>query len=62
MAFYRLSGNKFYKEAESLTEIFSEFDFEESADDCDFFCPECRNMLNCVTYKEIKTEWDSIYM
>lgn len=43
-------------------DIFSEFDFSTVDMHCDFFCPECRRMMDCMTYKEVKDGWESFYM
>jgi hypothetical protein len=56
--------------------IFSDFNLTEQAqpaldipafgcdvdDDCDGFCPECKEMIKCEAYNELKEEWDSFYM
>ena len=28
---------------------------------CDGFCPDCGQILNCEAYKEVKGEWDGFY-
>jgi hypothetical protein len=62
MAYHRDSGGKFEPGCEQFLEIFSDFDFENIDDGCNFFCPECRDILKCRTYEEIKDEWETFYM
>jgi hypothetical protein len=61
MAYYRDTSGKIDLEAEQFIEIFGEFNFTCPDDECNFFCPECRNMLNCATYSEFGQEWESFY-
>lgn len=62
MAYYRHLEGIYGPDTEEYLEIFQEYDF--SCDDigCDFFCPECRYMLNCETYREVKESWESFYI
>jgi hypothetical protein len=43
-------------------EIFSEFDFLSVDNSCDFFCPGCSRIMECVAYEEVKDGWESFYM
>jgi len=61
MAYYRDISGKFDMESDQFIEIFGEFNFTYSDDECNFFCPECRNMLSCATYIEFSQEWESFY-
>lgn len=47
---------------EKYNEIFSEFDFLSVDDNCDFFCPGCRRIMECMAYEEVKDGWESFYM
>lgn len=65
MAYYMDLTGKFRQNADDpdkFLDVFAEFDFMRIDDDCNFFCPECRNILQCEAYREIKDEWESFYM
>ncbi len=66
MAYYRDCTGKFKKDSsdsDKYLDIFEEFDFScIHYDECDFFCPECRNMLRCEAYGEVKEAWETFYM
>lgn len=62
MAYYCRPEQDFPQEPDQFAGVFSEFDYEQLDDDCDYFCPDCRRMLECVTYSEIKSGWESFYM
>ena len=72
MAYYRYSTGKFMQSPDDLEikpyradrfiDIFGEFNFTHIDSECNFFCPECREMLKCQAYKEIKCVWESFYM
>jgi len=62
MAYHRRFEKKFSQEPDKYVEVFSEFDFEYMYDGCDFFCPNCSRILECMTYSEIKSGWESFYM
>ena len=61
MAYYRVVSANTGLEHEQFAEIFQEFDFTCFKDECNFFCPECRNMLKCSAYSEFRDEWESFY-
>ena len=61
MAYYRDASGKNDIESDRFADVFAEFDFICIDGDCDFFCPECRNMMKCSAYVEFKDEWDSFY-
>lgn len=65
MAYHRpseRSGSAQSSASDSHTDIFSEFDFMSADDGCDFFCPGCRRIMECVTYEEVKDGWKMFYM
>ncbi|GBE04247.1 MAG TPA: hypothetical protein ENH45_03410 [Nitrospirae bacterium] len=62
MAYYRANLTGFEKKTDLFLDIFSEFDFCSVEDECNFFCPECRQIQDCKAYKEIKEVWRSFYM
>ncbi len=62
MAYYREEADKYKEEHDKFLDIFAEFDFMCMNDGCNFFCPECRNILKCEAYKETKEAWESFYM
>lgn len=43
-------------------EVFKELGFKYVCDDCDGFCPECKEIMKCVAYKEMKDAWEIFYM
>lgn len=61
MAYYRDISGKIDIESDQFIEIFGEFDFVCPDNECNFFCPECRDMLKCATYIEFGQEWESFY-
>lgn len=61
MAYYRDTSGNHEQSDEQYLEIFEEFDFCNSGDDCSFFCPECRNMMQCAVYNDCKDAWNSFY-
>jgi hypothetical protein len=65
MAYYRDKTGKFRQLSDNpnkYIDVFGEFDFICDDDECNFFCPDCRNMMKCEAYEEIKDEWESFYM
>ena len=62
MAYHRLWHDTSTDNTQEYLDIFSEYDFERADDCCDFFCPDCKKMPECVAYEEIKGGWDSFYM
>lgn len=65
MAYYRDLAGGFGNELigpEEYLDVFGEFDFICIDEECTFFCPECRNMLQCETYREVKEAWETLYM
>lgn len=62
MAYYRNEDGRFGYVTESYLEVFGEFDFVSDDRECDFFCPECRYILECKRYQETKDEWELLYM
>jgi len=62
MAYYRNNPGGPDNESEQFCEIFAEFDFGYDDHECNFFCPECRNILKCEAYREVRESWDSFYM
>jgi hypothetical protein len=62
MAYYRDPDGKFGPENDLFLDIFLEFDFICMYDGCNYFCPECRNMLKCEAYQETKEAWETFYM
>ncbi len=61
MAYYRdISGGN-GTESDQFIEIFGEFNFTCFDSECNFFCPECREMLECSAYTEFIDEWESFY-
>lgn len=62
MAYYKDRSGKTDPQHDQFNEIFEEFDFTCFDDDCDFFCPECRNILSCSVYVEFKDEWEMFYV
>jgi hypothetical protein len=59
MAYYRNVSAE--SDQDQYDVIFQEFDFACMDSECDYFCPECRNMLNCAVYDDVKQGWDSFY-
>lgn len=72
MAYYRDPAGKCRQHSDGVEtkpyrtdrfiDVFGEFDFTHIDSECNFFCPECRDMLKCRAYKEIKCVWESFYM
>ena len=56
------SGLTEQAEPDKYRDIFSEFDFAGNDGGCDFFCPGCRRITECLTYEEVKEGWDSFYL
>lgn len=52
---------RYSNDRELLHRIFNGHGFSCADDGCDGFCPECRRMLKCKVYEEIKSEWEWIY-
>ncbi len=61
MAYYRDLFRGSDLEPDRFKDVFAEFDFTCIDEECNFFCPECRNMLKCSAYIEFKDEWESFY-
>ena len=61
MAYYRDLSSKIDLASDRFVEIFGEFNFTSIDDECNFFCPECRDMLKCAAYIEFRQEWESFY-
>lgn len=62
MAYYRDAEGKFGPEKDDFKDIFEEYDSSCPEAPCDFFCPECRYMLQCEAYTDIKESWESFYV
>ena len=62
MAYHRRFEKSCPQEPDKFVEVFSEFDFEAMYDGCDFFCPNCTRILECMTYSEIKNGLETFYM
>ncbi len=62
MAYYRYNPKKKNDITDEYLEVFEEFDFGFVDYGCNFFCPECRNMMKCEAFSEVHEEWDSFYM
>lgn len=62
MAYHRYDSVNSKHKKEEFHEIFAEFDFGYIDSGCNFFCPECRDILKCEAYKEIGESWESFYM
>ncbi len=62
MAYYRDEAEKFGMGTGNFCDVFAEFDFIQVDGECDFFCPECRDMLKCKSYQDTKDEWEMLYM
>ncbi|KPK01506.1 MAG: hypothetical protein AMK71_05285 [Nitrospira bacterium SG8_35_4] len=58
----RESESTLQPETDQYIDIFSEFDFLSVDNSCDFFCPGCRRIMECMTYEEVKDGWDLFYM
>ena len=61
MAYYRDASRDIDIESDQFIEIFGEFNFTCYDNECNFFCPECRNMLKCAAYIEFRQDWESFY-
>ncbi|RJR19700.1 MAG: hypothetical protein C4581_04400 [Nitrospiraceae bacterium] len=61
MAYYRDISGDIDVESDEYIEIFGEFNFTSFDNECNFFCPECRDMLKCAAYIEFSQEWESFY-
>ncbi len=61
MAYYRGLSGIFGQTSDQFEDIFAEFDFACFSNECDFFCPDCRNMLKCAAYQEFRDEWELFY-
>jgi hypothetical protein len=65
MGYHRPSGESestLQSATDKYIDIFSEFDFLSVDDSCDFFCPGCSRIMECVAYEEVKDGWESFYM
>lgn len=62
MAYHRSGPVNSRSENDDFYDVFAEFDFGYVDYGCNFFCPECRNMLKCDAYKEVGKSWESFYM
>ena len=62
MAYYKYNPGKSNIENEKYQDVFAEFDFGYADDGCDFFCPECRNIMKCEAFKEVREAWELFYM
>ncbi|MBC8413098.1 MAG: hypothetical protein ISR96_05135 [Nitrospira sp.] len=38
------------------------FEVTPVSDECDGFCPDCGQSVNCAEYFEVMNAWDSIYI
>ncbi len=62
MAYYRYNPGNNKVMTEKYLDVFAEFDFGYVDYDCNFFCPECRNILKCEAFSEVREDWEYIYM
>ena len=65
MAYYRPSEESestLQPPTDQYIDIFSEFDFLSVDNSCDFFCPGCRRIMECMDYEGVKDGWESFYM
>ncbi len=51
---------KYYNDPEQHHKIFTELGFTYVDDDCDGFCPECEQKLECGIYDELKDGWEGL--
>ncbi len=52
---------QYFNDPEKFHKIFTELGFAYVDDGCDGFCPECKQMLKCEAYKEMKDGWEKFY-
>ena len=65
MAYHRPSEDSdstLHPARDQYIDIFSEFDFLSVDNSCDFFCPGCSRIMECMDYEEVKDGWESFYM
>ncbi|HDH05564.1 MAG TPA: hypothetical protein ENH01_07620 [Nitrospirae bacterium] len=65
MAYYKDLAGKFRQisqDPDKFLDVFAEFDFVRDEGECNFFCPECRNMLKCGDYNEFEDDWEWFYI
>lgn len=61
MAYYRGVSGTYGQANDRFEDLFAEFDFVYFSNDCNLFCPDCRNMLKCAAYQEFRDEWELFY-
>ncbi len=62
MAYYKYNPGQLKEEVDKYQNVFEEFDFGYIEQGCDFFCPECRDIMKCEAFSEVKEAWELFYM
>jgi hypothetical protein len=51
---------KYHNDPDQYHKLFTELGFSYYDDNCDGYCPECDDRLNCRVYLEDKDIWDNL--